>query len=60
MKLTETSINIFKINYFSFSFKLSEKEKVSLKKYDLERKGVTREILLEEVGVENVSKKEGA
>ena len=60
LKLTEVSINIFKINDFSFSFKLSGKEKVLLKKYDLQRKGVTREFLLEVVGVENISKKEGA
>ena len=33
------SIKIFKINNVSFTFKLNEKKKVPLKKYELEREG---------------------
>ena len=33
--LTQVSIKISKISYFSFTFKLNEKKKVPLKKYDL-------------------------
>lgn len=61
-KLTQLSTKISKFSYFSFTFKLSGKKKVPLKKYSLE-KGVTRKILLEEGlnlrGIENISKKNG-
>ena len=38
-KLTQVSIEISKTSYFYFSFKLNEKKKVPLRKYDLGRRG---------------------
>ena len=41
------NIKVFKIGYFSFTFKLNEKKKVPVKKFSLER-GVTRKYFLED------------
>ena len=47
-KLTQVSIKISKISYFSFSFKLNEKKKVALKnvvwKGKLQKKSGEREV----------------
>ena len=49
-KITQVSIKISKISYFSFSLKLNEKKKVPLKNYGLDR-GVTRKLLLDDRGL---------
>ena len=39
LKLTQVSIKISKIDYFSFTFKINEKKKVLLKNFGLEKGG---------------------
>ena len=50
LKLMQVSIKVFKITYFSFSFKLKEKKKVPLKNM-VWREWVTRKYLIKRGGV---------